>query len=114
MPLRWPNSWRMVAPLVSKSVRGEVIGRRVVEGELAGLDHLHHLGCDHRLGDAGDTELIVDPYVSNAVRLPPRSTPCAVGGHHRGGHPAFAGHVAQDRPELRDRAALRRLVRPES
>jgi hypothetical protein len=64
-----------------------VILGRVVECELAGLDHLHHLGCDHRLGDAGDRELIVDPYVSNAVRLPRRSTPCAVGGHHRGGHP---------------------------
>ena len=80
---------------VEVEVRREVIGGRVVEGQLPGLDHLHHLGCDHRLGDAGDTELIVDPYVSNAVRLARRPTPCAVGGHHRGGHPAFAGHVVR-------------------
>jgi hypothetical protein len=37
-----------------------VIGDRVIETEFAGLDHQHHLGCHHRLGDARDRELVVD------------------------------------------------------
>jgi len=78
-----------------------VVGGEVVERQLTGLDHLHHLGRDHRFGDAGDEELIVDPHVANAVRRTRRSAPGAVGGHHRGCHPAVAGHVVQDRPELR-------------
>lgn len=88
---------------VEVEVGREVIGRRVVEVQLACLDHLHDLGRDHGLGDAVDGELIVDPYVSNAVRLAGRSAPRPVGGHHRGRHPGAAGHVIQDRLELRRR-----------
>jgi hypothetical protein len=77
-----------------------VIRGEVVECELTGLDYLHHLGCDHRLGDAGDAELIVDPHVSNAVRLAHSSTPSAIGGHHRGRHTGSVGRVAQGSLEL--------------
>ena len=39
---------------VEVKVRGKVVSRRVVEVQLAGLDHLHHLCRDHRLGHAAD------------------------------------------------------------
>jgi len=85
MPLRWLSSWRMVASLVSnwRSPR-KVIGGRVVETQLARLDHQHHLDCDHRLGDARDRELVVDLEVSDTVGLARRPTPRALGCHHRG------------------------------
>ena len=34
---------------VEVEIRRKVIGGRIVEAQLAGLDHLHHLGGDHRL-----------------------------------------------------------------
>ena len=45
---------------VGPEVPGQVAGGQVVERELAGPDHQHHLGCDHRLGNARDRELVLD------------------------------------------------------
>jgi hypothetical protein len=72
---------------------GKVVGHQVVNGQLAGLDHQHDLGCDHGLGDAGDRELVIDLDVSNTVRLARRPTPGALGGHHCRRHPSSARHV---------------------
>ena len=87
---------------VEVEVRREVVGGRGVQREFAALDQLHHLSGDHRLRDARDAELTVDPNVSNAVRRTRRPAPRAVGGHHGGRHPGSVegGHVVQDRLEL--------------
>ena len=85
---------------VEVETAGQVIGGRVVEAQLAGFHHLHHLGGGHRLRDAGDRELVVDRNVSNAVSLAHRSAPCPQWGHHRDGDPGATGHVVQDRLEL--------------
>ena len=45
---------------VELEIPRKVIGGQVVETQFAGLDHQHHLGCDHRLGDARNRELVVD------------------------------------------------------
>ena len=58
---------------VELEIRREMIGDLVVELEFTCLDHRHHLGSDHRLGDARNRELVVDLEVSHSVRAYPWS-----------------------------------------
>lgn len=73
-----------------------MVGSRVVEAQLTGFDHLHHLRCHHGLRDAGNGELIVDGDVAFAVCLAGCPAPGAVRPHDRGRDPRSVGQVVQD------------------
>lgn len=45
---------------VELEILRKVICGEVVETKLAGLDHQHHLGCNYRLADACNGELVVN------------------------------------------------------
>ena len=86
---------------VEGEVSREVLGGGCVERDLSRLHELHHLCRDDRLRAAGDAELAVGLHVVDAVRRAGGPAPRSIGGHHGGCDPPSAGHVGQDRLELR-------------